>query len=285
MNKESKLLLPKILVLVPLAIAGCRSDQSYMDSQTATQTPVHRELAPEITPPPPLPTVTVSPEPTQTVEQKLQNLPAGEYSRGNLERKEIALTFDCGASGVPTPAILEALRTEGIRATFFVTGQWAKTYPDLTRQIAAEHEIANHSLSHPDFRELTDNQIIEEINKAEQIIAEITGKSTKPFWRPPFGARDERINRVVAEAGWPYSIMWTVVRTSQGYVTGDSGDWTNITPQEVTANIIRASELGNGVIVVDHCGSTQTAASLSQTIQILKNRDFKISIVSEILED
>ena len=285
MNKESKLLLPKILVLVPLAIAGCRSDESYMDSQTATQTPVHRELAPEITPSPPLPTATVSPEPTQTVEQKLQNLPAGEYSRGNLERKEIALTFDCGASGVPTPAILEALRTEGIRATFFVTGQWAKTYPDLTRQIAAEHEIANHSLSHPDFRELTDNQIIEEMNKAEQIIAEITGKSTKPFWRPPFGARDERINRVVAEAGWPYSVMWTVVRTSQGYVTGDSGDWTNITPQEVTANIIRASELGNGVIVVDHCGSTQTASSLAQTIQILKNRDFTISTVSEILKD
>lgn len=218
------------------------------------------------------------------VSERTPNTSNGEFSRGNLERAEIALTFDCGASGEPTPAILEALRSEGVKVTFFITGKWAQIYPELTRQIAYEHEIANHSFSHSDFSTLSNAQIIDETQKTEQVIMDITGKSTKPFWRAPFGSRNPRIMAAAAEAGWPNHIFWTVEQTNQGYITGDSGDWQDITPQQVKQNILSAANLGNGVITVSHCGSPLTPLVLKDTLRELKEKGLKVTTVSNILK-
>jgi len=185
----------------------------------------------------------------------------------------MALTFDCGASGVPTPAILKALRERGLHVTFFITGRWASIYPDLTREIAAEHEIANHSWSHPDFRNLSDAAILDEMRRADELLSRIAGKSTKPFWRAPFGSRDRRIMSLIQSNGWPYHIYWSA----------DSGDWTDITPAQVHANVVRAAR--NGAIVVQHCGSSQTAAVLPQILDDLAARGFRIVPVSELLRD
>lgn len=200
-------------------------------------------------------------------------LPPQEIVRGNRERPEMALTFDCGASAVPTPAILEALRREQVGATFFLTGQWVQQNPALAAQIAAEHEIANHSFSHPDFSRLTNAQILAEMEKAEATILEVTGHSTRPLWRAPFGSRNARILGVVADAGWPYHIYWSA----------DSGDWRDITPQEVRANINAAAS--NGAIIVQHCGSVQTAAVISDVLRDLKSRGFKLTTVSDLLRE
>lgn len=185
----------------------------------------------------------------------------------------MALTFDCGASGVPTPAILGALRDAGVRSTFFITGQWASAYPDLTRQIAAEHEIASHSWSHPDFRELSDAQILAEMQRAEDALSRIAGVSTRPLWRAPFGSRDRRILGVLQGAGWSYHIFWSA----------DSGDWLDISPAEVRSRVVKAAR--NGAIIVEHCGSTQTAAVLSEIIGDLKAKGFKLVTVTELLGD
>jgi peptidoglycan/xylan/chitin deacetylase (PgdA/CDA1 family) len=185
----------------------------------------------------------------------------------------MSLTFDCGASAQPTPAILDALEAEGVRTTFFLTGQWVRQNPELSKRIAAEHEIANHSVTHPDFTRLTDGQIREEMEMAERIIRETTGAETRPLWRAPFGARDRRVLAVVADLGWAYHIYWTA----------DSGDWRDITPQQVRANINAAAQ--NGAIIVEHCGSTQSAAVIRQVIMDLKAKGFRLTTVSDLLRD
>jgi peptidoglycan/xylan/chitin deacetylase (PgdA/CDA1 family) len=185
----------------------------------------------------------------------------------------MALTFDCGASAIPTPAILDALRAEGIRSTFFLTGQWVQQNPDLSRLIASEHEIANHSYTHPDFALLTNAQILAEMERAERMIQETTGHSTYPLWRAPFGSRNARILQTVAEEGWPYEIYWSA----------DSGDWREISPQQVRANINAAAS--NGAIIVQHCGSTQTAVILGQVIADLEAKGFRLTTVSDLLRD
>jgi peptidoglycan/xylan/chitin deacetylase (PgdA/CDA1 family) len=194
-------------------------------------------------------------------------------SIGNTTRREVSLTFDCGASGVPTPAILDALRAENVRTTFFLTGQWVTAYPELTRRIAAEHEVANHSWSHPDFSTLSDAQIQSEMQRAEEAINRITGVATKPLWRAPFGTRDARIMRALGAVGWTVHVYWTA----------DSGDWREITPQQVRANINAAAR--NGAILIQHCGSTQSAAVTRDVIQDLKAKGFRIVTVSELLRD
>jgi peptidoglycan/xylan/chitin deacetylase (PgdA/CDA1 family) len=57
--------------------------------------------------------------------------PPQEFSRGNVNRATATITFDCGASAVPTPTILDVLQREGIRTTFFLTGVWTDQNPDL----------------------------------------------------------------------------------------------------------------------------------------------------------
>jgi peptidoglycan/xylan/chitin deacetylase (PgdA/CDA1 family) len=174
---------------------------------------------------------------------------------------------------VPLPRILAALRNAGVHTTFFITGQWATVYPELTREIAREHEIANHSFSHPDFRELSDARILDEMRRADETLARIAGVTTKPLWRAPFGSRDQRILSVVRGAGWTHHIFWSA----------DSGDWTEITPAQVRANVVKAAR--NGAIIVQHCGSIQTAEVLPAIIDDLKGLGFKLVSVTELLRD
>ena len=185
----------------------------------------------------------------------------------------MSLTFDCGASGVPTPAILDALEAHGVRTTFFLTGQWVSLYPELTRRIAAQHEVANHSYSHPDFSGLSDAQIASEMQRAEEIIFRTAGVHTQPFWRAPFGARNQRILRAVSDLGWKYHIYWSA----------DSGDWRDITAEAVRANVNRAAR--NGAIIVQHCGSALTAGVLDVILSDLEAKGLKVVPVSRLLSD
>jgi peptidoglycan/xylan/chitin deacetylase (PgdA/CDA1 family) len=200
--------------------------------------------------------------------------PPGEVVLGNTTRQEMSLTFDCGASGVPTPAILDALKGAGVRTTFFITGQWATAYPDLFRRIVAEHELANHSWSHPDFRTLSDAQILEEMQRAEDAFVRIAGPlSTKPLWRAPFGSRDIRIMGVLRSGGWTHHIFWSA----------DSGDWLDISPEEVRSRVTRAAR--NGAVIVQHCGSPQSAAVLPAILADIQGRGFRLVTVTELLRE
>ena len=82
-----------------------------------------------------------------------------------------------------------------------------------------------------------------------------------------------RILRVLSDLGWPYHIFWSA----------DSGDWREISAQEVRANVNRAAR--NGAIIVQHCGSTQTAEVLGGILSDLKARGFTIVPVSRLLSD
>jgi len=264
-----------LVALCLLFVSGCsgRSEAGSSDDDAATPQAAEPSPLPSATQAPLPPTATPTPPPpTETPAPRISRA-AGEIVRGNPNRAEVALTFDCGASGVPTPAILDALRAADLRVTFFITGQWATVYPELTRRIAAEHEIANHSWSHPDFATLSDAQILSEMTRGEEALSRIAGVNTRPLWRAPFGSRNNRILALVRDAGWPYEIYWTA----------DSGDWLDITPAQVRANVNKGAL--NGAIIVEHCGSTQTAAVLPQIIGDLQTKGFRIVTVSELLRD
>ena len=185
----------------------------------------------------------------------------------------MSLTFDCGASGEPTPAILDALSQAGVRTTFFLTGQWVTRYPELSRRIGAEHEVANHTWSHSDLLLMSETQIRDEMERGEAAIRAATGVSTKPLWRAPFGSRNARLLSQVQSLGWGYHIFWSA----------DSGDWTNISPQEVRNKVNAAAS--NGAIIVQHCGSTQSAQIIGPLIADLKAKGFALVPVSALLRD
>jgi len=185
----------------------------------------------------------------------------------------VALTFDAGAeSGTAAPTIIQILHEHGIRATFFLSGNWVSKYPEYAAQIVADgHEIANHSLTHPDLTGLSDNQIVYELDYTDQVVWDTVGVHTRPYFRPPFGARNRRVLDVAAASGFR-SVYWSL----------DSGDWLpRATPGAVAEKILRYA--GPGDIVVEHVASDASAQALPTILDIFQERGWRVGTVSEVL--
>lgn len=202
---------------------------------------------------------------------------AALIERGRADLPRVALTLDAGAGSEPVPSILATLRERDIRVTFFLTGAWVRDNPDLARQIVADgHEIANHSLNHPDFRDLENEQIVDELDSTERLIKEIAGVTARPFFRPPYGAYDRRVLLTVAEQGY-LPIYWTL----------DSLDSVGEpkTPEflvERVTTTLTAEEL-RGAIILAHCGSAATAEALPTILDRFDELGLEVRPLSEVL--
>ncbi len=201
-------------------------------------------------------------------------IPGREVDRARTGRAEVALTFDAGSDYRPVPKILDALSGAGLRATFFLTGEWVRRYPQVARRIvAAGHELGNHSWDHPAFTGLTDGEIREQLERTEAIVRTTLGRSTRPYFRPPEGARDGRVLRAVGQEGYT-TIYWTL----------DSHD---SVVRGIRAEQIRDRVLGrvqSGSIVLLHCGSQPTADALPEILDGLRERGLEPVTVSRLLQ-
>ncbi len=101
--------------------------------------------------------------------------------------KTVALTFDDGP-GPETPKVLEILRREHVRATFFEIGNQAAIWPGYARQVVQEgHLLGNHSYDHPDFAAISGAAQRSQLDRATTELIKATG--TRPCWfRPPGGS-------------------------------------------------------------------------------------------------
>lgn len=130
----------------------------------------------------------------------------------------VGLTFDDGPSGT-TPALLNALRQNGLRATMFNEGQDAAAYPaQVKAQVDAGMWVGNHTYTHPHLTRLGQAQIDSEIARTQQAIAGAGGGTPKLF-RPPYGETNATVKAVAAKYGLT-EILWDV----------DSQDWNGATP-------------------------------------------------------
>jgi peptidoglycan/xylan/chitin deacetylase (PgdA/CDA1 family) len=196
-----------------------------------------------------------------------------EVVSGNPDTGMVALTFDAGTEGGgAAPQVLEILRDRGLHVTLFLAGQWVEHNTDLAQQIVADgHEVANHSYDHPDLTHLSDDQIVWELDYTDQVVSDVMGVHTRPYFRPPFGARNRRVLDVAAATGFR-SIYWSI----------DSGDWLpHATPGAVADKILRYAQPGD--VVVEHLTSDATAGALPVVLDDLAQRGLRVGTVSEVL--
>lgn len=165
-------------------------------------------------------------------------------------RKVVALTFDAGANADGIPAILATLKAEGIPATFFLTGTWAKAYPAYAREIADRgYVLGNHTTTHPHVPTLSDRALAHEIRSTEHTVRTITGRSTKPYFRFPFGDRRDVDVARVNVLGYA-AIAWTV----------DTAGWLGTSGGMSVSEVLHRVETARrpGEIVLMHVGSNPT---------------------------
>lgn len=153
----------------------------------------------------------------------------------------IALTFDDGPNAESTPLILEALDRLGLRATFFMLGTQVEREPRLAAEVvAAGHEAAVHGHTHKAHVVRTPWDVIDDVRRARDVVAEATG--TAPMWfRPPYGAVSGGSILASCRLRLPM-VLWSTW----------GQDWTpEATPESVMRHIDRRLDGGGTVLLHD----------------------------------
>jgi len=192
----------------------------------------------------------------------------------------VALTFDAGANGDAVPSILRTLQSRNVPATFFLTGQWVRSFPAQANAIAVGgYVVGNHSDTHPELTTLSDAQVRAEVQNAHWYNLVTLGAETRPFFRFPFGDVDGRVLGIVNGLGY-VGVRWTV--DTLGW-QGTSG---GMTVQRVVDRVLAG--LQPGEIVLMHVGSHPTdrsmldAAALPQIIDEIRARGYDFVTVSAL---
>lgn len=194
------------------------------------------------------------------------------------------LTFDDGPSGL-TPQILDILRRENIRATFFVSGAGLEKHGELVRRLAAEgHGLGNHTYSH-DYVRLYRNEdaFMEDVRKLDRALLELTGMTTELIRFP--GGSNTRLGKVkggawmmprlvkrVQQEGFQY-FDWNVSSTDAAQAVQPK--------EEIVGAVLSAAAKKESIIVLMHDagGKITTAEALPEVIRGLREMGFRFDVL------
>lgn len=182
----------------------------------------------------------------------------------------IALTYDDGPTPGVTDRILADLSKRNLRATFFMIGKKAEAYRSLAKEVAdAGHEIANHTYTHPALNRLAQDRVEYEIRKAQDVLAEVTGR--EPAWfRPPYGAF--RTNQGPIPRAVSLGVaLWSV----------DPRDWAKPGASSIVQRVVSTTRAGS--IVLLHDLHSQTADANPGLLDQLVDRNFNFTPLSAFL--
>jgi peptidoglycan-N-acetylglucosamine deacetylase len=187
--------------------------------------------------------------------------------------KVIALTFDDGPNPPYTTEILDILKKNNIKSTFFVIGQNAKVYPEYLKRIVAEgHAIGNHTWHHW-YHHMSPQVAAYEIDNTNKVIQDVTGVKTNLF-RPPGGHLTNGLASYAKNQKFGV-IMWS----------SDSIDYRQPAVPSLLKNILRNSKSGGIVLMHDGGGKRgNTVKALPELIETYKKQGYSFVTVPELLE-
>lgn len=192
-----------------------------------------------------------------------------QSTSNSAEMPKIAITFDDGPHPRYTPMLLEGLADRKIKATFFVTGEHVKEYPDIVQEIAKDgHLIGNHTYSHMQLQSGQLEVFKDELIRTNDVIEEVTNQEVS-YVRPPYGIWDESLESDLNM----FPVLWTI----------DPQDWCTDDVNGVIEETVSKAKDGDIILLHDNYKSSVQAAL--GIIDILQQRDFQFVTVDEILFD
>lgn len=193
---------------------------------------------------------------------------------GDTSKNVIYLTFDEGYENGYTPAILDTLAENNVKAVFFITGPYLKEHQDLVRRMVEEgHVVGNHTIHHPSLPELSDSQLEEEVLGLDRAFREKFGKSMR-FLRPPKGEYSERTLALTQKLGY-CNLFWSFAYD----------DWYRDKSRGAQyAYDIVMRNLHNGAVLLLHAVSRDNAQALDSIIKGVRERGYTIGDPEELLQ-
>ena len=130
---------------------------------------------------------------------------------GDTRQKRLYLTFDAGYENGSTEKILDTLKAHGVRAAFFLVGNYVDRNRDLVRRMVEEgHIVGNHTMHHYDMSKLSDKQAFsKELTDLEDLFREVTGKDLPKYYRPPQGIYSQENLKMAKELGYK-TVFWSL---------------------------------------------------------------------------
>lgn len=194
---------------------------------------------------------------------------------GDVNRPEIALTFDDGPHPQHTPKLLKILDKYNITASFFLLGLCVQRYPEITKAIyESGHWIGLHGYQHISFPKLTPTNLKLELENTQNHIYEACGLAPQLIRdvRPPNGLFTPRQLNLLM--GWGYRpVMWSVVPE----------DWVRPGVSVVVNRVIQQTCRGSIIVLHDgHCGGEDVALSAAEIIPILLDRGYNFVTIDKI---
>ena len=188
----------------------------------------------------------------------------------DTDEKKIAISFDTAWGADKTEKIVEILEEYNVGATFFMVGFWVEDYPEMVKLIDDKGiEIGTHSNTHPDFVNLSTEQMKLELTTSIDSIKKITGKEVKLF-RAPYGSYNNAMLNLTNSMGLK-TIQWDV----------DTLDWKGYSGVEITERVM--SRVKNGSIILCHNNADHIIDALPLMLERLHNAGYKVVSVGDLI--
>ena len=193
---------------------------------------------------------------------------------GDTSQKVLYLTFDAGYENGSTEKILNTLKQHGVKAAFFLVGNYIERNADLVRRMVEEgHIVANHTMHHYDMSKLSDKAAFQkELADLETLFRETTGTEMPKYYRPPQGIYSEENLRMAQELGYK-TVFWSLA-----YV-----DWNNDqqpTKEQAFAKLL--PRVHNGAVVLLHSTSRTNGEILDDLLTKWKEMGYRFASIGEL---
>lgn len=183
------------------------------------------------------------------------------------DKKLIAITFDDGPHETLTPRLLDILKKEDVKATFFVLGSRAKYHPDILKRAADEgHQIGSHTYNHKELPKLSEHERLKEIKDTADLIEQTIGKRPSAM-RPPYGSISDSVKK---DAG-ALLILWSI----------DPEDWKYRDADTVYHNV--TGPVRDGDIILLHDIHKTSVDATEKIIPKLKEEGYIFVTVNQLI--
>ncbi|MGP8321941.1 MAG: polysaccharide deacetylase family protein [Methanosarcinaceae archaeon] len=236
------------------------------------------------------------------------NFRARDWTHGNINRNNIALTFDGDYLDNAAEPILDILKSKNVKCSFFLTGRFITKYPETVKRFIKDgHEIGNHTWRHPHLTTYAQNRqhntcqaitrkyLHQQLEMTARVFRELTGIEMARLWRAPYGEHNRQIRLWAAELGyrqigWTTGTNWRDSMDTMDWVA-DKNSNTYLTAGEIAQKILSFGNGrtggANGAIVLMHLGTNRTDdfpyEKLPDIIDGLRQQGYKLVTVTELI--